>query len=668
MRNTLRVLLTSLLLAHWAGFETQAATYALDNGSIRYPLNASDVIEPHDNWFGNVFTAQAGANVITRVDLGVFTTTANSAASVALYRVTDPGGNPALGAARLYTQSFTPLTGDGTNAFLQQIALSTPVKINPGDRFLVSVVISNVIAAPPNDVYPFLLDTSGVATGSYWDRSNPNSFNLDDLSQARPINQGFVPGGFVPDPGHVFIRAVGVSENNPPVALCTNVVVSASTNCQANASVDNGSFDPDGDPLTISQEPPGPYSLGTHSVMLIVTDGKGGSNACTAQVTVIDTTPPVIVCASNKEVACGAAWDFDPPFAFDYCSMTNIFASMVSTVTNPVCGGTFTATRTWVAVDTATNVATCSQTVTVADTTPPTVVCPPPITLEAQNEHGAVANFVVSASDTCSPVSLTATPPSGSVFPIGVTTVQANAVDACSNSSTCTFTVTVLGVRSAKSNVLAELVALRASATLDQSFATKFDYVIEHLQNSLKPEYWVDEIHLQPKGGNIALNEEKLAAKELGVIIASKNCPVDPGLLQGFIDEILKADRLLAMISIQEAEAAGLNAKKIAEDLAQVAKGDEEAAAGNYANAIEHYRNAWRHALQLNLKVSRESAGSTLVRFVGNNRQTYLIQVSTNMVNWESLATCKADAEGNVSFTDPNTSKQAFRFYRVVEQ
>jgi hypothetical protein len=27
--------------------------------------------------------------------------------------------------------------------------------------------------------------------------------------------------------------------------------------------------------------------------------------------------------------------------------------------------------------------------------------------------------------------------------------------------------------------------------------------------------------------------------------------------------------------------------------------GDQAAAAGNYANAVEHYRNAWRHVIQL---------------------------------------------------------------------
>ena len=97
MCKTWRILLTGILLTFLSALGTQAANYVLDDGAIRYPLNASDGTEPRDNWFGNVFTAQASATLITRVDFGVFTTTSNSPASVVIYRVTDPGGNPAPG-------------------------------------------------------------------------------------------------------------------------------------------------------------------------------------------------------------------------------------------------------------------------------------------------------------------------------------------------------------------------------------------------------------------------------------------------------------------------------------------------------------------------------------------------------------------------------------------
>ncbi len=85
--------------------------------------------------------------------------------------------------------------------------------------------------------------------------------------------------------------------NLPPVALCQNVTVSAGANCSANASIDNGSYDPDGPAPTLSQSPAGPYSIGTISVTLTATDNQGASSSCTATVTVQDATPPAPNCS-----------------------------------------------------------------------------------------------------------------------------------------------------------------------------------------------------------------------------------------------------------------------------------------------------------------------------------------------------------------------------------
>ena len=103
------------------------------------------------------------------------------------------------------------------------------------------------------------------------------------------------PGGR-PDPD-VFFEAEAIPGiNQPPVALCQDVTVNTDPGvCTAtSASVDNGSFDPDGDPITLEQIPPGPYGLGITNVTLVVTDDSGASDSCTAVVTVVDTTPPSI--------------------------------------------------------------------------------------------------------------------------------------------------------------------------------------------------------------------------------------------------------------------------------------------------------------------------------------------------------------------------------------
>jgi len=86
-----------------------------------------------------------------------------------------------------------------------------------------------------------------------------------------------------------------VAENNQlPAAQCHDVTVSANGSCQANANIDNGSHDPDDDPITLTQTPAGPYGLGSTGVTLTATDSNGASASCSATVTVVDTTPPTI--------------------------------------------------------------------------------------------------------------------------------------------------------------------------------------------------------------------------------------------------------------------------------------------------------------------------------------------------------------------------------------
>jgi len=213
LKTLTRILIAGIATVHAATLGARAAEYVVDNNSGFNAWNLSDGSEPRDNWCGIVFTAQAGGNLITWVDFGVGKTTSNMTASVVLYTVSDPLGNPALGATRVYTQAFVPARHGYPPFGVQRIPLSTGVLFNPGERFLVAVFMSDVIGAAPNDLYPYVLDSSGDATGSYWARSNPNTFNLDDLSPAKPIDQALSAGGWAPDPGHIILRAHGIDPN-----------------------------------------------------------------------------------------------------------------------------------------------------------------------------------------------------------------------------------------------------------------------------------------------------------------------------------------------------------------------------------------------------------------------------------------------------------------------
>jgi len=85
--------------------------------------------------------------------------------------------------------------------------------------------------------------------------------------------------------------------------------------------------------------------------------------------------------------------------------------------------------------------------VTVADTTPPTITCPANITVTATELRGATVSYAApTASDACGVLRPSCTPPSGSLFIIGATTVNCTITDGVGLTATCSFQVTVIPI------------------------------------------------------------------------------------------------------------------------------------------------------------------------------------------------------------------------------
>jgi len=143
--------------------------------------------------------------------------------------------------------------------------------------------------------------------------------------------------------------------------------------------------------------------------------------------------------------------------------------------------------------------------------------------------------------------------------------------------------------------VLDDLIALRATVS-DKQDGKKLDEAIKHLTKSLNPDLWVDETHLQPKHGDKVFQEEKDAIVKLLELLKDKKSTIPDATLQGFINRLVSADKLLASTAISDA--AGGDAKKIDKASEELSKGDARALDGKFVDAIEHYRNAWKHALQ----------------------------------------------------------------------
>jgi uncharacterized repeat protein (TIGR01451 family) len=89
--------------------------------------------------------------------------------------------------------------------------------------------------------------------------------------------------------------------NHPPIARAHDVSVIADTiGGTANASIDFGSSDPDaGDTITLTQTPPGPYPVGTTSVLLTVVDSKGATAQATANVSILNPVTDLAITKSH---------------------------------------------------------------------------------------------------------------------------------------------------------------------------------------------------------------------------------------------------------------------------------------------------------------------------------------------------------------------------------
>jgi hypothetical protein len=110
--------------------------------------------------------------------------------------------------------------------------------------------------------------------------------------------------------------------NNPPVAMGRDttllVVVDSCRVGMIADSLDNGSFDPEGAPVTLALAPPPPYDIGIHPVLFIATDDCGASDTTQITVTVFNTKPVAMAVTQlvleGDSLTCGAS---APPSAFD---------------------------------------------------------------------------------------------------------------------------------------------------------------------------------------------------------------------------------------------------------------------------------------------------------------------------------------------------------------
>ncbi|MGA1780818.1 MAG: HYR domain-containing protein, partial [Planctomycetota bacterium] len=201
--------------------------------------------------------------------------------------------------------------------------------------------------------------------------------------------------------------------------------------------------------LSGSHAPGDTFPLGTTTVTYTTTDDNANTTTASFTITVEDDELPVLTGALADQSGdtdaglCTTSFTWTAPTASDNCP-----GVVLTSTHNP--GDSFTAgvtTVTYTATDAAGNAATSSFTITVTDPESPTLTGVP-LGLSFVNETGLCSAVAVwdepTAADNCGIDTLITTHASGSVFPVGVTTVTYTATDLSGNITTANFDITIV--------------------------------------------------------------------------------------------------------------------------------------------------------------------------------------------------------------------------------
>ena len=328
----------------------------------------------------------------------------------------------------------------------------------PGD-YIVSTDAGQC-SAVVNTAAPSVDPVSGVdtiyyvLTGATTD-SGPNSVAVDQVFNIGTTTVTYTAVSITNDTSTCSFT-VTIVDQEDPVITCPTTPIELDNTTDSCGVVFDGSLEL----ATATDNCPGvqvTYSIvsgallpvGTNTITATATDQGMNSVACTYEVMVRDTQPPMIspcpadIMVNNDPGICGAAVTWTPPTATDNCEVLFIEPTPYEPGDVIPVGTEFI---TYTASDNTGNITECIFSVTVRDNEPPNLnPCPGNITVS--NDPGECSAVVtwpfIQPTDNCNVVSFVVLPQSGSVFPIGNTPVQAVATDAAGNVTVCSFTVTV---------------------------------------------------------------------------------------------------------------------------------------------------------------------------------------------------------------------------------
>ncbi|HVF67639.1 MAG TPA: PxKF domain-containing protein, partial [Pyrinomonadaceae bacterium] len=274
--------------------------------------------------------------------------------------------------------------------------------------------------------------------------------------------QGVAPDAagnyYVADTSNDRVQKFGTPSATPPTAIAgadqtvecagatTPVSLDGSASTAGSGSINSYSWSEGSTALGTGATLSVSLPAGSHTITLAVTDTGGGTDTDDVIVNIADTAAPVISLNGDNPMTVECHTTFADPGASAADACAGSVAVSASGTVDANTPGTYEIHYT---ASDGTHTANATRTVNVVDTTAPTISCPANVVVTLppnSNATSAVVNYpAVTASDSCSSsVSVVSSPPSGSVFPVGTTTVNATANDGNGHTASCSFNVTVL--------------------------------------------------------------------------------------------------------------------------------------------------------------------------------------------------------------------------------
>ena len=460
-------------------------------GSTSMTVNGLEPLTLTDNCGGNVNQTYQQSGVTTGSGSGPANGTYNAGTTTVVYTAADSSGNTATCSFTVVVDAGTPLTLilDTVATDCQNINAQVAVNLSVQDFNDIIGLQFNVVwdtsvlkfdsignqypglnlsatmffgyATTPGGTLQFFGGNAGgwpdipdneVFFTIYFTVQNANgTSNIDFSGTIDAVNGSFNSVPVVTINGYF-----ESDDQTPPVITCPgNTMINIVGNeCNANVIISpamatdacSGIMD------IVPDKTDDLYPAGATVVIFTATDNAGNTATCSTTVTVQDNLPPQLFnCPVDITVdapvgTCVAKVTWTPPDAFDPCTSatpTLVFSDSSGTVF-PI-GDSLVV---YTAIDMFDDSTSCSFTVTVRDSTPPIIICLDDFQVVATDSCSAVVDFSLPmASDNCDQdVALDGGPAPGSAFPPGPTVVSYTATDDYGNTTTCSFTITVIDI------------------------------------------------------------------------------------------------------------------------------------------------------------------------------------------------------------------------------